>query len=489
MTKDKGPPQNQEHTTSLQKARHRPIDSSAGYVPGVGLSIKLLAAFVVVVVVASASLAYLAEQAARREFTRFISENQAMPPEDLVAQLAALYTEQGDWTGVEDVLGQTDVWSRESRRTPAVLLADAQGRVVAINWGPKAGDSMAEELMANGWPVEVNGETVGTLIVPGSKRPPSDFVLARFSPEGEAMLERLQRAFLTATLIAGAVALGIAGVLAWGLIRPLRQLRSAAEGIARGDLSQRVPVTSGDEVGELAGAFNFMASELERGEHLRRNMTADVAHELRTPLSIVRGKLEGVLDGVYPATPEHLEPVLEATEVLTYLVEDLRLLAQAEAGHLILERRATDITDLLRDAQVNFQPQASDRGVTLMLDLPPTLPQVKADRHRIAQVLSNLLTNALHHTPEGGRVTLSASAGEGLVKVTVADTGTGIPPEDVPQVFDRFWRGERSRSRAGGGSGLGLAIAKQLVELHGGTIGLESTPGEGSVFWLTLPTE
>jgi len=240
-------------------------------------------------------------------------------------------------------------------------------------------------------------------------------------------------------------------------------------------------------MGELAVAFNQMIRELARADELRRNMTADVAHELRTPLSVIRGKLEGVLDGVYPATPEHLEPILDEILLLTRLVEDLHLMALAEAGQLALEKRPLDVGDLLRDAQVNFGPQADDRGVTLALDLPEALPQVMADWRRISQVLGNLLTNALRHTPPGGRVTLSARAIGGAVEVTVADTGAGIPPEDLPYIFERFWRGDKSRSRAGGGSGLGLAIARQLVEMHGGKIGVESTPGQVTRFTFTLP--
>jgi two-component system sensor histidine kinase BaeS len=324
-------------------------------------------------------------------------------------------------------------------------------------------------------------------------------------PGSPSIASRALHGFLIAGLAIGMGSLIVGLVLSRGMSRPLSNLTAATRAVAAGDLSVRVSARYPGEVGELAAAFNQMAKDLARADELRRNLTADVAHELRTPLSVIRGKLEGVLDGVYPATPEHLEPVLEETRLLTHLVEDLRLLALAEAGQLALEKRPMDIGDLLRDAQVNFGPQASDRGVTLALDLPPGLPEVVADRRRIAQVLGNLLTNALRHTPQGGCVTLSANAvpppagpalgaaeggtGGGMVEVTVADTGTGIPPEDLPYIFERFWRGEKSRSRAGGGIGLGLAIAKQLVEMHGGAIRVGSAPGKGSAFTFTLPVE
>jgi len=304
----------------------------------------------------------------------------------------------------------------------------------------------------------------------------------------------LQR-FLIFGLGIGAVALVTGLGLSRVISRPVVRLTEATRAVTKGDLSVRVAGQYPGELGELAASFNQMTEELARADKLRRNLTADVAHELRTPLSVIRGKIEGVLDGVYPATPEHLEPILEETKLLAHLVEDLRLLALAEAGQLSLEKRALDVGDLLRDAQVNFGPQADDRGVTLALDLPADLPQVTADRRRIAQVLGNLLTNALRHTPQGGCVTLSAAVtppllggvGGEMATISVSDTGAGIPPEDLPYIFERFWRGEKSRSRAAGGSGLGLAIAKQLVEMHRGTITAESVPGRGSTFRFTLP--
>jgi signal transduction histidine kinase len=440
-----------------------------------------------VVLVAASVMAVLSQRSATREFTRFIKDNQMELPDSVLVELADLYAQQGDWTGADEVLEQISLPTGDQEMMPPLFLVDAQGNVVASNWMELVSSQLLEPQSSEGWPVQVDGETVGMLISPGRAPRPPESPPHWIDPEGQETVERVQRAIIIAGLSAGGLALVIASLLAWGLVRPLHGLTAAAEGIARGDLSQRVPVASKDEVGELAETFNRMATALERAEELRRNMTADVAHELRTPLSVIRGRLEGVLDGVYPATSEHLQPILEATELLTYLVEDLRLLAQAEAGQLSLKKRAVDVGDLLRDVQVNFEPQATDKGVTLELGLPPDLPAVLADWHRIVQVLSNLLVNALRHTPEGGRVTLSARSEPGAVKLTVADTGAGIPTDDLPYIFDRFWRGEKSRARAEGGSGLGLAIARQLVELHGGTMGVKSAPGKGAEFWFTLP--
>jgi len=358
----------------------------------------------------------------------------------------------------------------------AVVAPD--GAIVATSDSALLGQTLRPPQLPLAAPITVNGQLVGHLLLPPFGHLTEDF---------HVMLSLVLRRFLLIGLAVGGFALAVSLGLSRLISRPVVNLTAATRAVAAGDLSVRVPTHIRGEIGALAAAFNDMAQGLAHADELRRNMTADVAHELRTPLSVIRGKLEGVLDGIYPATPEHLAPILEQTQLLTHLVEDLHLLALAEAGQLPLEKRPMDVGDLLRDAQVNFSPQADDRGVTLALDLPPALPRVVADWRRVAQVLGNLLTNALHHTPEGGCVTLSAVASGGWVEVTVADTGAGVPPEDLPYIFERFWRRDKSRSRAGGGSGLGLAIAKQLVELHSGTIGVESNPGKGSRFHFTLP--
>jgi signal transduction histidine kinase len=241
-----------------------------------------------------------------------------------------------------------------------------------------------------------------------------------------------------------------------------------------------------------------MAESLSRNEQTRRNMVADIAHELRTPLTVIQGNLEAILDGVIPPTRETVASIHEESMVLARLIADLRELSLAEAGQLELRRSPTDLADLVRKVVARNQLEASEKGIALSIDAEGEFPTVAIDEQRISQVVNNLLSNALRHTGRGGKVMVSANTnGNPLgdqsgreiaaVTVTVTDTGSGIPVEDLPFVFDRFYRPDKSRSRSSGGSGIGLAIVKQLVEAHGGKTWVESAPGEGSRFYFTIP--
>lgn len=270
------------------------------------------------------------------------------------------------------------------------------------------------------------------------------------------------------------------------IARPLGNLLDAADRVAAGDLSARVPEQKG-EFGQLTRSFNHMVEELALADRRRRNLTADVAHELRTPLQIIQGNLEGVLDGVYAPTPEHIEATLGETRVLARLVEDLRVLSQAEAGQLPMQWETVDVGELLEDVVTSFSGPAQVAGVTLRCTtVGDGRLAVRGDYGRLEQVLGNLTANALRHTPAGGSVVLAAEAAAGRVRISVTDTGEGIAAEDLPFVFDRFWRGDRARTHSSGGSGLGLAIARQLVQLHGGDITVESTLGSGTRFTIEL---
>jgi signal transduction histidine kinase len=251
-------------------------------------------------------------------------------------------------------------------------------------------------------------------------------------------------------------------------------------------LSQRVDVRSRDEIGQLAHAFNAMADGLARTEQLRRTMVTDVAHELRTPLTNLRGYLEAVRDGVTEPRPEVIESLYEEAMLLSQLVDDLQDLTLSESGRLTLHREPVDAQTLLTSAALALRPRACNAGVELIVDIAPYLPRVDADPQRIGQVLRNLVSNAVHYTSPGGTVTLSARRRDDVVLFEVRDTGCGIAPEHVPNVFERFYRADPSRARSTGGEGIGLAVVKQLVEAHGGTVGVTSTPGKGSCFSFCL---
>jgi two-component system OmpR family sensor kinase/two-component system sensor histidine kinase BaeS len=310
---------------------------------------------------------------------------------------------------------------------------------------------------------------------PGDNRPPFGFLLA----------------FCGLALLVPMAAGWIGRRVFRNIARPLADIMRAADGVAGGDLSVRVTPVKGD-FGQLGNSFNHMVSELERADQRRRNLTADVAHELRTPLQIIQGNLEGVIDGVYQATPEHLAATLEETRLLARLVEDLRVLSQAEAGQLTMQMEAVNVAELVEDALTSFGGQAQAGGIALTARISGTAEQltVQGDYGRLDQVLGNLLANALRHTPAGGHVTVGAALVAGtpaLVRLTVEDTGSGIAAEALPFIFDRFWKADKARSHSAGGSGLGLAIARQLVQAHGGRIGVESTVGKGTVFVVELP--
>jgi two-component system OmpR family sensor kinase/two-component system sensor histidine kinase BaeS len=317
------------------------------------------------------------------------------------------------------------------------------------------------------------------------------------------------RSFLIAGLVLASGLLLLAVFFAQRLSRPLRDITRAAQQLSAGQLDVQVRRAPIRELDELTQAFNAMARSLEQADKQRRQMTADIAHELRTPLTIIKGRLEGVQDGVYSPTPEEVDRLLGETALLERLIEDLRLLALAEAGQLPLYREVIEPRDLLESARAAFAVQAAAQGVALTIDAPDDLPSLDADPQRMAQVLANLVANALHYTPAGGTIALRASSEfkvlssefavaraetqnsklktQNSVDFRVSDSGQGIAAEDLPHIFDRFYRADRARARGSGGAGLGLAIARQIVTAHGGTIWAESEAGQGTTIGVALP--
>lgn len=458
---------------------------------------KLLLSFLAVVLVGVLVVSYLANQAAAREVRGFMFRGGMTTEAGLAQELAGYYQGHGSWEGVEALLDFGGMGGMMGMMGQRLMLADAEGWVVADTRFALIGQSLTAADLAEGVPVEVNGRRVGTLLAEGGMVGGHGFQFGAGLDPGIDLLPRVNRAIWLAALAAGGVALLVGGLFAYGLVQPLRRLTAAAAAIARGDLAQRVPVNSNDEIGSLATAFNAMAADLEKAERLRREMTADIAHELRNPLAVLQGNLEAVMDGVLPPTAENMQPLLDQTRLLSRLVDDLRTLALADAGQLGLHRAPSDPAVLARSALAQFAPQAEAKNVTLSSEIPAGLPTVVLDPERFAQVLGNLLSNAIRHTPPGGVVSLETSvvnrpSARGRVRdgdwllTTVRDTGPGVAPEALPHLFDRFYRADRSRSRIDGGTGLGLAIARQLVEAHGGEIWAESTSA-GATFSFTIP--
>lgn len=300
-------------------------------------------------------------------------------------------------------------------------------------------------------------------------------------------LDRINQAVLIGGGIALIAALVVGFIVFRAVTHPIDQLSHAAHSLARGDLTARVAAAGSDELAELGTTFNVMADSLQKAESLRRDMTADIAHELRTPLAVMRGNLEAMLDGVYPSDAEHLQPVLNQVNLLTRLVEDLRTLALAEANQLPLNQRPIDLPHLIDSTLASFQAQAAAHGVTLSAAPIEALPAIEVDPDRVQQTIGILIANALRHTPTQGSINVTLRRADTQAIIEVADTGTGIPPADLPHIFERFYRADKSRSRESGGSGLGLAIAKSIVQAHGGTISAESELGRGTILRFTLP--
>jgi signal transduction histidine kinase len=299
------------------------------------------------------------------------------------------------------------------------------------------------------------------------------------------------RSYWWQLLAGGALAAGIALLLvrwlARGMTKPLRDMADAARRMERGEYGRRVETTSRDEVGELAEAFNRMSSELESVERLRRELVANVSHELKTPISALRAHIENLLDGVETPDPHVLQVMLQQAERLSRLVDQLLDLSRLESGDVPLERQVLSLSPLVSEVVSEIDVSRSGSGVRVRSSVPDELPPVWGDPERVHQVLFNLLDNAVRFTPEGGEVVVSASRHNGSCVVEVSDDGPGIAPEHLPRLFERFYRVDTARSRNDGGTGIGLAIARSVVEAHGGKIWAESDPGTGSVFTFELP--
>jgi signal transduction histidine kinase len=414
-------------------------------------------------------------------FISRIADQSSMFVMPLPSLLEAYYTGKGSWEGVENLF-QDNSLERQAEalwQLQHTVLVDADNQIILL-YGKVIPASKNQVYTSQ------TGEVRISLIDKGIKV--GELIYDRLHyPAAWRVIGGMLFPVAVISLFLGLLTLIIGLLLMRRVITPLAEVIAAAQAVASGDLSRRVQVQGPDDLRALSDSFNHMADALQHNEQERRNLLADVAHELRTPLTVIRGRLEGILDGVYPADEIHIAPALEETYLLERLVDDLRLLTLAETGQLHFDLKEVDLGDLARCAVEMFDAQAVESQVTLTVQVDERPSLVMADPQRVEQVTGNLLNNALDFTLPGGKINICVEALSEGVRVSVSDNGPGVPESDLPLIFDRFWRAEKSRSRAYGGSGLGLAIARQMIEAQGGKMFAENRPEGGLRVGFLLP--
>lgn len=441
---------------------------------------KLILAFLLVSLIVIALVAVFARWNTSTEFQRYVFDRNQ---ENLLSVLETYYAREASWEGVEDNFPRGPMPFNAGQPQPMsvgeIVLLDADKNVVIGGRGYHKGDQLTDAQIADALPVEEEGEIIGYVVLRRDA--------FREQPIESAFIARLSQTLFLGSVVVVSIALLLGFFIARSLTQPLQQLTAATRQVAAGDLDVAVDVKSTDELGELAQSFNTMNQRLAQSRNLRRQMTADIAHELRTPVSVILGYADGLKDKVIPASDETFELIQEQAEQLEHLIDDLRTLTRVEAGELHLDLALCDPIPLVERTMAAFEHQAARHEVALHLEAQGTVAPILIDPDRFKQVLSNLLSNALQYTPTSGQITTTITSDEREVSLTVADTGPGIPPEDLDRIFMRFYRRDSSRSRDTGGSGLGLSIAKSLVERQGGHISVASEVGKGTRFTITLP--
>ena len=445
------------------------------------LRFRLLSITIIVLVVAVGTVAFFASQSTSSQFRRSLQgilDYPSLNTETKIGVINKLIASRGGERTIWEEL-QLLLEGMERSSQARYVIAGLDGRVISDSSGEFIGDRINTDLSKPFAAFLIEKKPVLAYIVPLET-----YNLVTIESEFNTSVNR---SLIIAIALAGLVGLLLTYFLSRSILRPVDELILAARAMEKGDLSQRVAVRGKGELGELARAFNAMAEGLTRLEQLRQNMVSDVAHELRTPLSNVRGYLEALRDGVVEPTPETIASVYEEAMLLNRLVDDLQELAMAEAGQLNLVPQPVEIREVIDKAVLSLKSRAIEKEIELGTDLQDDLPLVEADPERLGQVLRNLVKNAIVNTPPGGEITIQARTVDSLVEVSMQDNGLGISAEHLPYVFERLYRADQSRARSTGGAGLGLAIVKQLVEAQGGQVAIDSQVDSGTRVSFTSP--
>ena len=481
------------------------------------LQFRLLVAFTCVILLTVGAVFFMTWRATVEQVQEFSYRIERMVIDRIQSQVTEYYLENNSWEGVQPLVSHIGEQFRHR-----IILADADGKIIADSSSEASDEKLNLENFSSKTltsSLERRGPEPGgpptsqpqLFMFFGPRVPPPPdsaepataakgesqtigflFILPLTQSEiGLATLQiiysQLGSYFLIGAFLAVIVAFLITLFLSRRILSPIKELRSAAQRLGKGDFSQRVDISDRSEIGELASTFNSMADNLQRDEQLRQHMVSDIAHELRSPLTNVRGYLEAINDGVMQPDKVTISSIYSETILLSRLINDLQELSLAEAGELKLFLQHEDVAELVRLSITAVQAKASEKDIELSHDIPSDLPRVNIDFLRIKQVLLNLLENALAHTPSGGRINIATKSDHGLIEISVSDSGEGIPADEINNIFERFHRVDKSRSRSTGGSGLGLTISKYIIEEHKGKIWARSESGKGSCFTFSLP--
>lgn len=430
------------------------------------LTSKLVLAFLIVSLFSIGAIAVSTRILTNREFDKFISQRYE---ENISTQLGDYYGQNHTWNGVETLFSR-ERFNSPKNRPLFFSIADIGGSIVVAGPNYRAGETVNAETLASGKEIKSEEKVVGYLLL---DNPPDR------NPMEDEFIHRIGETIFFSAIVTVALAFVFGAIISSAIARPLRELTEATREIASGKFNRQVKVRSRDEIGELAQSFNKMNDDLARSLNLRRQMTADIAHELRTPLSLIIGHAEAVHDGVLPPTRENFEIIREEAERLEKLVNDLRTLSLADAGELTMNFQRVDVNQLLKDIRSHYLIPFANKPATLDLETTDAPLEATLDPIRFSQALTNILENALRYAPEGGRALISAKQVGDEIEISIADNGEGVTPEEAARLFDRFYRADESRTRDEGGSGLGLAITKSIIEMHKGRIWAESEKGKG----------
>lgn len=452
---------------------------------------KILLAFSIVILTGTALMVGFINMTTRSGYEKFIQQKDVDFAENISGLLRDYYLIGNSWIGVERVLdapsprgsqmkGMNN--TRMNLMMTRLVLADHTGRIlINTTSGPELDrDYFRGEHLGSGMKILVENKVVGYVFA-------GTMIHNRLSENEEFFINKTTIIIISVSLFTLLVSMIFSWFFAGRLARPVSALNSAVSSVQKGDYSERVPVRGSDELARLSESFNSMALSLENNDRWRKQIIADSAHELRTPVSLIQGNLEMILDGVYEADREHIQNIYDETLVLSRLIKELQELSSAESGSMSLTMEELDLNNLIENVMSIFRAGVFKEKISLNSSVDGDLPSIPGDYQKLKQVFANVLANAFRHTPEGGSIDISGEISHGNVLIEIRDTGCGIDREDLEKVFERFYRTDSSRNRSHGGSGLGLAISREIVKLHGGEIYARSVNNEGTSIFISLP--